>query len=113
MKLNITVSIMIDFNINSGKIEIQENLKDILSNKILVLRTNNETVSCDGGFCETISDISLKIKRHCNDPGMFFFINDDIEIAMDEPIFNSLSHENIVIKKQKHLVIERIKHNPI
>jgi len=104
---------MIDFNINSGKIEIQENLKDILSNKILVLRAHNETVSCDGGLCETINDISLKIKRHCNDPGMFFFINDNIEIAMDEPIFDSLAYENIVIKKQKHLVIERIKHNPI
>ena len=104
---------MIDFNINSGKIQIQENLKDVLSKKILVMRDNQETVSCDGGLCETIHDISIKIKRHCNEPKMYYFINDDIEIAMDERIFDLLARENIFIKKEKYLVVERIKHNPL
>ncbi len=102
---------MIDFNINSGKIEIQDNLKDALAKKILVMHAHNETVSCDGGLCEVINEISLKIKRHCNEPDMFYFINGDIEIAMDEYIFDLLSHENIFIRKQKYLVVERIKHN--
>jgi hypothetical protein len=102
---------MIDFNINSGKIEIQESLRSFLVNKKLIMRSHNETVSCDSGFCEVVHEISLKVKRHCNDPDMLFFINGDVEIAMDNYVFDLLSRENISIRKERNMVIDRKKHN--
>ncbi len=101
---------MIDFNINSGKIEIQDTLRNLLARKTLVMQAHDETVSCDAGLCEVIHDISLKVKRHCNNPDMLFFINDDIEIALDNYVFDLLSRENISIKKGRNLIVERKKH---
>jgi hypothetical protein len=41
---------------------------------------------------------------------MLFFINDDIEIALDNYVFDLLSRENISIKKGRNLIVERKKH---
>ncbi|WP_337860463.1 hypothetical protein [Ferroplasma sp.] len=101
---------MIDFYINSGKIGISESLKNMLTGKTLVMRGYDETVSCDAGLCEVVHDITVKVKRHCNDKNLLFFINGDVEIAMDSYIFDMLSVENITISKGKNLIVDRKKH---
>jgi hypothetical protein len=103
---------MIDFYINSGKIQISESLRDILTGKILVIRGHDETVSCDAGICEVVHDISLKVKRHCNDQDLFYFISGNIELAMDSYIFDMLSMDNITVSKGKDIIVERKRHAP-
>ena len=98
---------MIVFNVNSGTIQIQDSLGKLLMNKILIMRAYNETVSCDSGLCEVVHGISVKIKRHCNDPEMLYFMNGNIEIAMDSSVYDLLGRENLSVDKGKNITVER------
>ena len=101
---------MIVFNVNSGIVEIKDSLGQLLVNKTLVMRSYNETVSCDSGMCEVVHGISLKIKRHCDDPEMLYFMNGNVEIAMDPGIYDLLETENLSVDKERNLTIERKHH---
>ena len=101
---------MIMFSVNSGMVEIQDSLGKLLMNKTLILRSYNETISCDSGMCEVVHGISMKIKKHCNDNDMLYFINGNVEIAMDSEVYNILGKENIYIKKERDLSLERKPH---
>ena len=101
---------MIMFSVNSGMVEIQDSLGNLLMNKTLILRSYNETISCDSGLCEVVHGISMKIKKHCNDSEMLYFINGNVEIAMDSEVYNILGKENIYIKKERDLSLERKPH---
>jgi hypothetical protein len=101
---------MIMFSVNSGMVEIQDSLGKLLMNKTLILRSYNETISCDSGMCEVVHGISMKIKKHCNDSEMLYFINGNVEIAMDAEVYNILGKENIYIKKERDLSLERKPH---
>jgi hypothetical protein len=101
---------MIMFSVNSGMVEIQDSLGKLLMNKTLILRSYNETISCDSGMCEVVHGISMKIKKHCNDSEMLYFINGNVEIAMDSEVYNILGNENIYIKKERDLSLERKPH---
>lgn len=101
---------MIMFSVNSGMVEIQDSLGKLLMNKTLILRSYNETISCDSGLCEVVHGISMKIKKHCNDSEMLYFINGNVEIAMDSEVYNILGKENIYIKKERGLSLERKPH---
>lgn len=101
---------MIMFSVNSGMVEIQDSLGNLLMNKTLILRSYNETISCDSGMCEVVHGISMKIKKHCNDSEMLYFINGNVEIAMDSEVYNILEKENIYIKKERDLFLERKPH---
>jgi hypothetical protein len=98
---------MIVFNVNSGVIQIQDSVGKLLMNKTLIMRAYNETVSCDSGMCEVVHGISLKIKKRCNDPEMFYFMNGNIEIAMDSNIYDLLERENLSVGKERNLTVER------
>ena len=101
---------MIMFSVNSGMVEIQDSLGKLLMNKTLILRSYNENISCDSGMCEVVHGISMKIKKHCNDSEMLYFINGNVEIAMDSEVYNILGNENIYIKKERDLSLERKPH---
>ena len=101
---------MIMFSVNSGMVEIQDSLGKLLMNKTLILRSYNETISCDSGMCEVVHGISMKIKKHCNDSEMLYFIDGNVEKAMDSEVYNILGNENIYIKKERDLSLERKPH---
>jgi hypothetical protein len=98
---------MIVFNVNSGVIQIQDSVGKLLMNRILIMRAYTETVSCDSGMCEVVHGISLKVKRRCNDPEMLYFMNGNIEIAMDSNIYDLLERENLSVGKERNLTVER------
>ena len=98
---------MIVFNVNSGMIQIQDSVGRLLMNRILIMRAYTETVACDSGMCEVVHGISLKINRRCNDPEMLYFMNGNIEIAMDSTVYDLLERENLSIEKGRDIAVER------
>ncbi len=98
------------FDINTGKIEICDKLYNDLKDKIIVLKSSNETINCDSGLCEKISNIDIKIMDKYNDNSMLYFMSNNITIAIDKNIFYLLNSENIAIKKGKSIFIEQEKH---
>ncbi len=98
---------MIVFNVNSGVIQIQDSVGKLLMNRILIMRAYTETVSCDSGMCEVVHGISLKVKRRCNDPEMLYFMNGNIEIAMDSTVYDLLERENLSVEKGSDISVER------
>ncbi len=101
------------FNINAGKIEICDKLSSDLKHKVIVLKSNRETVNCDSGLCERINNIDIEIMDKYNDNSMLYFLNNNITVAIDSNIYYLLYSADIAIKKGKNIFIEQINHYKI
>ncbi|MEM0140235.1 MAG: hypothetical protein QXZ44_06465 [Ferroplasma sp.] len=102
-----------EFNINGGKIILKESLLQKLKHKIILIQSANEVINCDSGMCEVSNNIQVKLKKKCDMENILYYMNGDVEIAIDYHTYDSLNAEDLSLGYGRNIIIDQCKHKKL